>query len=70
MEPSKFKVGDRVYYDDDPGKVLDVRETRRPYSRNYAWDVEVEWAPGTVHWVWESDLLTEAEYHAHCEPWD
>jgi predicted nucleic acid-binding Zn ribbon protein len=58
---SKFKAGDTCYFDDDKGEVLEIYlADRGPDSYN----VLVKWGIYGVSEVWESDLLTQAEYDA------
>lgn len=52
---SKFRIGQRVYYDDNSGIVTEVFPKRKL--------VEVRWSPDVRTTVWASDLMTEAEYH-------
>jgi len=63
--PSKFAMGDYAYFDDDKGLIRGIRPAE---EGRVSFDVCVEWDNGAIGWVWESDLLTQAEYDEFNEP--
>lgn len=50
-----FSVGDRVRWDDDAGRVLEMLESGREVSDDYL----VQWDVGGSDLVWGSDLVHE-----------
>lgn len=59
-----MKYGDRVYYDDNPGKVETLVYAQ---GSTDLVSVEVLWDNGHKGWVSPHDLLTEAQWHEFCE---
>lgn len=47
-----YRVGDRVYYDENAGTVKEVLSAGRTWGSDY----KVEWDNGEVTIVWGSDL--------------
>lgn len=65
---TRFELGTRVYYDDNPGRV-----TGLTYDTNYDWTlgalvkVKVRWDNDTETEVSPADILNESEYRDFCE---
>lgn len=52
--------GDRVYFDDNPGTVINGGPAY----------YEIEWHNGHVSWESEHDLMSEAEWLKSCEEFE
>ena len=66
IKDSKFADGDTVFYDDDRGVVLETYSLA-PHLRL---TVQVMWDNGHVCAVWQSDLMSEAEYETWKDMWN
>lgn len=58
---ARFRTGERVYYDDNPGRVI------HSFKDGHVLKCEVDWGQGVRTTVWQSDLMSESEYHESLE---